>query len=135
MALLSTIIVYWAGWQTYGALMVAVVIGYALMLASGAFGLDDKAPDDRVVVCQVAFSLLVGLGVISYFGGFGQGGIIGGVSSFKNVLVGGNADLPLYWDVLVVTIFSLAIYYLAMASRLSSEKSQRVHKGRLGLTS
>jgi hypothetical protein len=75
------------------------------------------------------FPYLIGLGVISYFGGFGQGGIIGGVSSLKNVLVGGNADLPLYWDVLVVTIFSLAIYYLAMASRLSAEKVSEYTKG------
>jgi len=35
------------------------------------------------------------LGVISYFGGFGHGGIIGGVGTLKNVLIGGNADLPL----------------------------------------
>jgi amino acid transporter len=118
----STLIVYWAGWQTYSTLMVAVVIGYVLMLISRIFGLNDRAPKIEWASAKWLFPYLIGLGVISYFGGFGQGGIIGGVSSLKNVLVGGNADLPLYWDVLVVTIFSLAIYYLAMANRLSAEK-------------
>jgi hypothetical protein len=41
---------------------------------------------------------------------------------FKNVLVGGNAHLALYWDLLVLAIFSLIIYYGAMAKRLSPEK-------------
>jgi amino acid transporter len=125
----STLIVYWAGWQTYSTLMVAVVIGYVLMLVSRIFGLNDKAPRIEWASAKWLFPYLIGLGVISYFGGFGQGGIIGGVSSLKNVLVGGHADLPLYWDVLVVTIFSLTIYYLAMASRLSAEKVSEYTKG------
>ena len=126
----STLIVYWAGWQTYSTLMVAVVIGYALMAnLAYFFGLNDKAPRIEWASAKWLFPYLIGLGVISYFGGFGQGGIIGGVSSLKNVLVGGNADLPLYWDVLVVTIFSLAIYYLAMASRLSAEKVSEYTRG------
>jgi amino acid transporter len=118
----STLIVYWAGWQTYSTLMVAVVIGYLLMLASRLFGLNEKAPAIEWASAKWLFPYLIGLGVITYFGGFGQGGIIGGVGGLKSVLVGGNGDLPLYWDVLVVTIFSLAIYYLAIASRLSAEK-------------
>ena len=39
---------------------------------------------------------LIGMGVISYFGDFGPGGIIGGIGVFKHVLVqGGNNDLGL----------------------------------------
>jgi amino acid transporter len=101
----STLIVYWAGWQTYSTLMVGVAI----------------APKIDWAAAKWLFPYLIGLGFISYFGGFGQGGIIGGISVFKNILVGGNGDLPLYWDLLVVTVFSLAIYSMAMASRLSKE--------------
>jgi amino acid transporter len=38
----STLIVYWAGWQTYSTLMVAVIIGYLLMLASNVFKLSTR---------------------------------------------------------------------------------------------
>lgn len=38
----STLIVYWAGWQTYSTLMVAVMIDYFLMVLSRVFGLNEK---------------------------------------------------------------------------------------------
>jgi hypothetical protein len=41
---------------------------------------------------------------------------------FKSVLVGGHDHLKLYWDLLVLAVFNLAIYYAAMAKRLSPEK-------------
>jgi len=64
------------------------------------------------------FPYLVGMGVISYLGGFGKGGIIGGVGPFKSVLTGGHGHLGLYYDLLVLTLFSIAIYYLALSKRL-----------------
>lgn len=124
----ATLIVYWTGWQTYSTLMVAVIIGYVLMLLSRAFNLNQKAPKIEWGTAKWLFPYLIGLGVISYFGGFGQGGIIGGVAGLKNVMVGGNGDIPLYWDVLVVTVFSLAIYYFALANRLPSEKIREYTK-------
>ena len=54
-----------------------------------------EAPKIEWSSAKWLFPYLVGLGVISYFGGFGHGGIIGGVGTLKNVLIGGNADLPL----------------------------------------
>jgi hypothetical protein len=108
--------------------MVAVIIGYVLMLLSRAFNLNQKAPKIEWGTAKWLFPYLIGLGVISYFGGFGQGGIIGGVAGLKNVMVGGNGDIPLYWDVLVVTVFSLAIYYFALANRLPSEKIREYTK-------
>jgi amino acid transporter len=120
--ILSTLIVYWAGWQTYSTLMAAIIVGYALMLLSRLFRANVKAPQIDWASAKWLFPYLAGLGVISYFGGFGPGGIIGGIGPFSNVLVGGGGQLPLYWDVLVVTVFSLVIYYGAMATRLSRER-------------
>ncbi|RDJ93225.1 APC family permease, partial [Lacticaseibacillus rhamnosus] len=41
---LATFIVYWAGWSTYTTLMVALLIGYALMVISAAFHLNPNQP-------------------------------------------------------------------------------------------
>jgi amino acid transporter len=116
--ILANFIVYWAGWATYSTLMVVMVIGLILMGASRIFHLNPNEPeiDWNAAVWLVPY--IVGMGIISYLGGFGQGGIIDGLGPFKNVLVGGNGRLPLWWDLVVLAIFSLGIYYLAIANRL-----------------
>ena len=124
---LATWIVYWAGWSTYTTLMVAMLIGYALMLLSAALHLNPNRPEVDWDAAIWIFPYLIGMGVISYFGTFGSpdggpGGIIGGVGVFKTVLVGGNDDLGLYGGLLVSAAWSLVIYYLAMSRRLSSAK-------------
>jgi amino acid transporter len=122
---LATFIVYWAGWSTYTTLMVALLIGYALMALSAAFHLNPNQPKVDWGAAIWIFPYLIGMGVISYFGTFGSpdggpGGIIGGVGVFKTVLVGGNDDLGLYGGLLVSAAWSLVIYYLAMSRRLPS---------------
>ena len=42
------IIVYWAGWQTYTTLMVAMLIGYALIAVSAASTSTPSSPEDRL---------------------------------------------------------------------------------------
>jgi amino acid transporter len=119
---LANFIVFWAGWGTYSTLMVVMLIGYVLMLLSGIFKLN---PNQPVIDWQASvwiFPYLIGMAIISYFGSFGTGGIIGGVGVFKNVLVGGNGGLPLYWDLLVLAVFSLGIYFWAVANRLPEHK-------------
>ena len=68
---------------------------------------------------------LLGMGLISYLGDFGAGGIIGSVGIFKNVLDHGGNDtsqLSLYVWIGVTIAFSLAIYYWAIATRLKPEE-------------
>jgi hypothetical protein len=121
---LANFIVYWAGWSTYSTLMLVLLIGYALMFISFRFHLNPHQPKLDWAAAAWLFPYLIGMGIISYFGGFPvpATGILGGVGVFKTVLVGGTGDIGLYWDLLVLTIFSLAIYYAAMAKRLSSEQ-------------
>ena len=52
---------------------------------------------------------LTGMAVISYLGGFGEGAGV----------------IPFGWDVLVVSVFSISIYALAMSARLTSEEVRR----------
>ncbi len=120
---LATFIVYWAGWSTYTTLMVAMLIGYALMALSAGLHLNPNQPKVDWGAAIWIFPYLIGMGIISYFGTFGAptggpGGIIGGVGVFKTVLVGGNNDLGLYGGLIVSAVWSLIIYYVAMARRL-----------------
>jgi amino acid transporter len=115
----ANFIVYWAGWQVYSTLMVAVAIGYILMLISAAFHMNPKQPKIDWIAGVWIFPYLVGMGFISFFGQFGSGGIIGGVGPFKNFMVGGTGAIPFWIDLLIVAVFSLVIYYTAMHFRLA----------------
>ena len=66
---------------------------------------------------------LLGMLVISYFGDFGPGGIVGGIGFFRHVLDrGGNDDLGLIGGLAAVAVWSLIIYYVAISRRLPSDK-------------
>jgi amino acid transporter len=119
---LANFIVYWAGWGTYSTLLVVIILGYALMGLSFAFNLNPNQPRIDWGAAIWVIPYLVGMGVISYLGGFGEGGILNSVGTFHKVLVGGKGHIGLYWDLLVVTIFSLIIYFIAISRRLSPEQ-------------
>ena len=95
------------------------------MLISAAFKLNPKEPKIDWIAGVWIFPYLIGMGVISFFGQFGTGGSIGGVGPFKNFMVGGtdfipgDVGIPFWWDLAVVAVFSLVIYYTAMRFRLS----------------
>jgi amino acid transporter len=117
---MATFIVYWAGWSTYTTLMVALLIGYALMFASAALHLNPNQPKVDWGAAVWIFPYLIGMGIISYFGTFGSGGIIGSVGVFKTVFVGGTNDLGLVGGLIASAVWSLIIYYVAIAKRLPS---------------
>ena len=87
---------YWSGWQTLTTLMAAMLVGYALVAVSYALELNPSAPKIEWRAALWIAPYFLGMLVISYFGGFGPGGIIGGIGIFKHVLDhGGNNDLGL----------------------------------------
>jgi len=57
-----------------------------------------------------------------------QGGILGGVGPFHDVLVGGRGVIPLWWDLACLTVLGLAIFGGAMAQggRTGSSASHKV---------
>ena len=119
---LANYIVFWAGWQTYSTLMFTLLLGYILMAVSRAMNANSHQPKIDWGAAGWLFSYFVGLGILSFLGTFGPGGIIGGVGPFATVLVGGDGRLPLWWDLVVVGLFSLGIYYWAIKKRLSNEE-------------
>jgi amino acid transporter len=121
----ASLIVYFSGWATYSTLLVALLLGYLLIGISFAFHLNPNQPRIDWRAAPWVLSYLVGMGIISYLGDFGAGGIIGSVGIFKHVLDhGGNdtSELSLYVWIGVTVVFSLVIYYWALASRLSPEE-------------
>jgi amino acid transporter len=121
--ILANEIIYFTGWAIYSTLMVTILIGYALMLLSAAFNLNANRPKVDWRSGMFVFPYMIGMGLILWFGNFGAGAIFdGAISGLKNVLVGGNGDLPNYWDFLIVAAFSLGIYQMAMYFRLRPEE-------------
>jgi hypothetical protein len=116
-------VILFSGWQTYSTLVLALLLGYALIAVSYALKLNPRAPAMDWQAAPWIITWIIGMGVISYLSDFGPGGIIGGIGFFKNVLnQGGTDDIGLWGGVIASGLFSLIIYYWAVATRLSDEK-------------
>jgi amino acid transporter len=119
---LATFIIFWSGWQTYSTLMVVVLIGYAIIGLTYVFKLNPDRPTIDWSSAPWVLTYMIGLGLISFYGSFGHGGILGGVGTFDTVLVGGSNHLKLYPSLAVCAAFSLIIYFWAIATRLPVSK-------------
>jgi amino acid transporter len=118
----ASLVIYWSGWTTDGTLGLVIIIGYIIMIASRLLHLNPHQPviDWRSGIWVIAY--MIGLGLISYFGNFRPGPIFAGVGIFKHSLIGGNGDLPEWYDMLIVAGWSVVIYSWAMLVRLPEEK-------------
>jgi amino acid transporter len=116
-------VILFSGWQTYSTLVLALLLGYALIWLSYAFKLNPKAPAMDWQAAPWIIAWIIGMGVISYLSAFGPGGIIGGIGFFKNVLdQGGTDDIGLWGGIIASGLFSLIIYYWAVSARLPESK-------------
>jgi amino acid transporter len=116
-------VILFSGWQTYSTLIVALLLGYGLIWLSYAFKLNPRAPAMDWQAAPWIITWIIGMGVITYLGAFGAGGIIGGIGFFKHVLdQGGTDDVGLWGGIILSGVFSLVIYYWAIAARLPDDK-------------
>jgi amino acid transporter len=116
-------IIIFAGWETYTTLMLAMLIGYALISLSYATNANPKQPAMDWQSLPWIAGFFIGMLVISYLGAFGPGGIIGGVGFFKHWLdQGGTDDIGLGGTLAATTAWALVIYYWAISSRLPESK-------------
>lgn len=111
----ANFIVYWSGWATIFWLYVLVIIGFII------FGLyQAMIPRERRTVINWRASMwipvwLIGLGLISYEGQFTA-------STFPfGLTLNPTYDLPFWWDLVTIAVFSLVVYYWAVAVRLDHE--------------
>jgi amino acid transporter len=121
-------VILWSGWQTYSTLVVALLIGYALIWLSYVFKLNPRAPAMDWQAAPWIIGWIIGMGVVSYISSFGAGGIIGGIGFFKHWLdQGGNDPLSIgansvYWSIVFSAVVSLIVYYWAIFTRLPEHK-------------
>ncbi|MCS0600706.1 APC family permease [Streptomyces sp. LP11] len=107
----ANLIIYWAGWDTLWRLGFAILLGYVLLGSYAWYATRKRLPDAPRLDFRAAQWLpayLIGLGVISWLGGFG-----------------GRGTIPLWWDIVVVAAFSLVIYYWAKATASAPEAIER----------
>ncbi|UZJ32816.1 APC family permease [Streptomyces endophytica] len=103
----ASLIIYWAGWSTLQRLGWAIIIGYVLLGSYAWYATKKQLPNAPRLDWKAAQWLpvyLIGIGLISWQGGFG-----------------GQGHLPLWWDMVVVTVFSLGIYFWARSTAVSTE--------------
>jgi amino acid transporter len=104
----ATLIIYWTGWHTLARLGIAILIGYLLLGGYAAYATRKGLPNAPRLDWRPAQWLpayLVGLGLISWQGGFGDGA----------------GTIPMWWDMLLVAVFALGIYHWAIRVALPSD--------------
>ncbi|MEU6235468.1 APC family permease [Kitasatospora sp. NPDC047058] len=113
----ATLVIFWSGWDTLWRLGLAILIGYLLLGGYSAYAVSKGVPNAPRMDFKAGQWLpvyLVGIGVISWQGTFGAGS---------------QGNLPLWWDILVVVVFALVIYYWALAVALPVEEIERNIRG------
>jgi amino acid transporter len=107
----ANLIIYWAGWDTLWRLGIAIILGYLLLGTYAWYATAGGRPDAPRLDFRAAQWLpvyLLGMGVISWQGGFG-----------------GQGNIPLWWDILLIAVFSIGIYYWARATSSTVEDIER----------
>ena len=109
---IANLLIYWSGFTVVWKLGVVLVIGYVLIGVAMMF--DEHRPPLDWKSAQWLPVYLIGMGIISWQGQFA------GESSTAPPLNTGH--IPFWWDMVVVAVFSLIIYFWAMATRLPREE-------------
>jgi amino acid transporter len=105
--IVADLIIYWSGFETLWKLGVAIVIGYIVILSYTA----DRPELPKIKWRNSAWigAYLLGMGIISWQGAYGPE----------------NTNRIKYpWDILVVALFSLAIYFWGVYSSLPPEEME-----------
>jgi amino acid transporter len=105
--IVANFVILWSGWDTDWKLGVAILLGYVLLGANYLLKLNPTEPVLDWHAAQWLPPYLVGLGVIVYLSDYGPMS---------------DPVIPLWWDMGVMAVFSLVIYYWALSVALSTEK-------------
>jgi amino acid transporter len=112
--IIANLIIYWSGFEVIWKLGFCVIIGYVIIGIFMAYDKDRPPLDWKSAQWLPVY--LIGMGIISWLGQFS------GTSEKHPVPPTNSGLIPFWWDMLVVALFSLAIFYWAMATRLSRKE-------------
>ena len=104
---LANLLILWSGWTTDYKLGIAILIGYAILALNHVLKLNPTRPQFELRSAVWLPVYLVGMGLIVYLSDFGP---------TKNPV------FPLWWDMVAVAAFSLAIYFWALRVALPHDK-------------
>jgi amino acid transporter len=105
--IVANLVIYWATWDVNWKLFVAIILGFVLFAIAQVTNPSDRTPTLDWRGASWLWPYLVGMAVISYLG----------PTDFA-----GRGVIPFGWDILIVAIFSLAIYFFAISVRLTPEE-------------
>jgi amino acid transporter len=109
--IVSGFIILWTGWDTDWKLGAAILLGYLILGLTRVFRLNSHNPVMQWRAAQWLPVYLIGLGLIVYLSPYGP--------LSKPVI-------PLWWDLVVTGVFSVVVYYWALAVALPSEEIRRM---------
>ena len=107
--IVANMIIYWSGFNVIWKLGVCLVIGYVLIAIAMAF--DPERPPLDWRSAQWLPVYLIGMGIISWQGQYGSGA--------PPINTG---RIPFWWDMLIVAVFSLVIFFWAQWVKLPREE-------------
>ncbi|MCD6047810.1 MAG: yveA 2 [Gammaproteobacteria bacterium] len=96
------LISYWTGWDTLWKLAIALIVGSFLFITNSRFRLSNPTVGFKSLWWLIPY--LAGLVILSYLGEYG----------------GGHHIITFGWDFLIIAIFSLIIFSIAIQTRLPS---------------
>lgn len=108
--IIANLIIYWGGWGINSKVMPAVVVGFVVLGLTYVFSSPERKPRLDWKAAYWLAPYVGGLTLISWIGAKDFGGL--GVLSFG-------------WDALVVAVFSIAIYVLALYLRLPDAQARK----------
>jgi amino acid transporter len=108
-------IIYWSGFDTVWKLGICIVIGYILIGTSMYFDKDRPPLDWKAAQWLPVF--LIGMGIISWQGRYCSSGVAGPGASCS-----ATNNIPFWWDIAIVAVFALVIYFWAQAVRLPRQE-------------
>jgi amino acid transporter len=108
---IANLLILWSGWTTDWKLGIAILIGYVILIANRVFNLNPITPVLDYRAAQWLPVYLVGMGLIVYLSDFGPLD---------------NPWFPLWWDMLAVAVFCVAIYFWAVKVALSTERIEQM---------
>jgi amino acid transporter len=112
--IIANFIIYWSGFEVIWKLGICIAIGYVIIAACMVF--DSRRPKldfPQLIAASWLPFYLLGMGVISWLGQYSGGAVLAPVNT---------NTIGLWYDLLVIAVFSLVIYYWALRVKLPRQQ-------------